>query len=656
MIRILFTVLCLLPVVSASPILKGQVRVDSLTQRLTQTSGEEKATVCLQLMQALKFSDQALAEEHGQSGLALARNLELTNLEGKLLLNLGIVHAIGADYPASLTYYEQAADRFREVDNAKGIGQAYSNMGLTYARRGGYEEAMVSYDKAVVLFRALEDTTTVLLIRGNMANLAFRQGRYEEAKDIYGQLLELGQQNNKPGLIARYNANLGRVAYRQGAHSEALDHFYKALDLHEASNNKAEKANLLNNIGLLFSALDMEEQALKAFTEGREIGSLKDKGKIDTNLARLLVKQKKYQEAKVHILRAIATYEELGVKSTAQLYQTLASVQIAQGQFSEARVSLDHALQTGLNMREESASGRYHLSLGQLAINEKVWGLAEDELLLARDAFLVGGSVSNRHAVAELLAMVYEKKADYEQAFEYQKISAGLGDSLKRLSRDNRIIQIELERQRQSFHAAKNKEVKAGPERQSGWLWFGLLLLGLIVVAGIFMIRKIRTSNQRLNTSLNAAREDNQEIKASLKQTNLDMTLLSLDLAKREDLLGKIAGELRKIARNNPSEKDILQLVRSITRNGADNKEWEVFKKAYEQVFPRFFDGLQKDHPALSVRELRHCSLIRLNLSPQEVADITGVSVSSVHKARHRLRTKIGLARSEKLESFVLEY
>mgnify|MGYP001793055599 FL=1 len=57
-----------------------------------------------------------------------------------------------------------------------------------------------------------------------------------------------------------------------------------------------------------------------------------------------------------------------------------------------------------------------------------------------------------------------------------------------------------------------------------------------------------------------------------------------------------------------------------------------------------FFENLKQQYPELSLLELRHCALIRLNLSISETATILGISAESVKTARFRMRKKMTLA------------
>ena len=92
------------------------------------------------------------------------------------------------------------------------------------------------------------------------------------------------------------------------------------------------------------------------------------------------------------------------------------------------------------------------------------------------------------------------------------------------------------------------------------------------------------------------------------------------------------------------------QPVLSIIENSfRKDVEWDNFKLYFEKVHVGFFKKLIKKHPSISTQDLRHCALIRLNLSITESATIFGISPKSIKMARLRLRKKMNLNSQQEL-------
>jgi len=84
------------------------------------------------------------------------------------------------------------------------------------------------------------------------------------------------------------------------------------------------------------------------------------------------------------------------------------------------------------------------------------------------------------------------------------------------------------------------------------------------------------------------------------------------------------------------------------------DKDWEDFKRRFEEVHQDFFRILKVICPKLSSNELKLCTLLKLNMNLKEAASIMGISPESVKTARYRLRKKLNLSREDNLIDFII--
>lgn len=80
---------------------------------------------------------------------------------------------------------------------------------------------------------------------------------------------------------------------------------------------------------------------------------------------------------------------------------------------------------------------------------------------------------------------------------------------------------------------------------------------------------------------------------------------------------------------------------------------WEDFKFHFEKVHQGFFPKLMGKFPALTVKDQRMCAYIHLGLSTKELAGLLNITPESAEIGRIRLRKKLGLTRSQNLNSFL---
>ena len=95
------------------------------------------------------------------------------------------------------------------------------------------------------------------------------------------------------------------------------------------------------------------------------------------------------------------------------------------------------------------------------------------------------------------------------------------------------------------------------------------------------------------------------------------------------------------------------QLLKAITINRSTEKDWNDFKKYFGNVHKEFFDKIKETYPSLTPGDLRHCALLKMNLSLKESAEILGVDPNSIKMARYRMKRKMGLAEEDNLGEVV---
>ncbi|HEX5170815.1 MAG TPA: hypothetical protein VFW11_16690, partial [Cyclobacteriaceae bacterium] len=94
--------------------------------------------------------------------------------------------------------------------------------------------------------------------------------------------------------------------------------------------------------------------------------------------------------------------------------------------------------------------------------------------------------------------------------------------------------------------------------------------------------------------------------------------------------------------------------VKTIDESFKLDKDWDDFKFYFEQIHTGFYSKLNVSYPELTPLELRHCALIRLNLTLAECASILGISNDSIKVSRTRLRKKLDLAPNQSLTEFIM--
>lgn len=187
-------------------------------------------------------------------------------------------------------------------------------------------------------------------------------------------------------------------------------------------------------------------------------------------------------------------------------------------------------------------------------------------------------------------------------------------------------------------HQARERDLQREKDRQvllrNGLL--GLLVLA-VGIAGLLHNRQAMLTRHRQEQA--RARHERAQTELRLARAQLDQYLDSF--REKNDLIARISGELAAATEPEARHRDgrVAALLASVVLTDAD---WGRFRQAFEPVHPGFFDDLRRRHPSLTPADVRLLAFSKLGIPTRDMAGMLGVSVTSVHKGRYRLRRKLG--------------
>ncbi|MDO6803554.1 hypothetical protein Q4595_13955 [Wenyingzhuangia sp. 1_MG-2023] len=242
---------------------------------------------------------------------------------------------------------------------------------------------------------------------------------------------------------------------------------------------------------------------------------------------------------------------------------------------------------------------------------------------------------------AETLSKLREYKKAYANALKSSAINTRfLNPRNEKTQGLLKIKNFYSEQLRQKNSLLKNKELELSKQKQRV-LTFKIVLYGIIsllIIIGLLAynrFRQIKTEKQK------------QLSKKLLNQKNKELTTNTLLLIEREQIINTLKTHLTT-HHKTPATKIFLKGL-----NNQSSNLWESFNAQFTSQNKDFYERLQHKAPTLSASDLKLCALIKLNFTGQEMAYLLGISLGSVHVARHRLRKKIKLDRKTNLTAFI---
>ncbi len=169
----------------------------------------------------------------------------------------------------------------------------------------------------------------------------------------------------------------------------------------------------------------------------------------------------------------------------------------------------------------------------------------------------------------------------------------------------------------------------------------------------------IEQKNKIIEQNEKVRRLTEKQFQAQIEFKNKELTTHTLNQIQKNEALKelrvKIIEAIRQTKRKTESKVELRNFLSLIDYSFRKDEEWDKFKLYFEDVHVGFFENLVSAHPNFTPHDLRHCALIKLNLTILETATILGISPKSVKTHRFRLRKKMGLPSQASLIDYIMQ-
>lgn len=169
--------------------------------------------------------------------------------------------------------------------------------------------------------------------------------------------------------------------------------------------------------------------------------------------------------------------------------------------------------------------------------------------------------------------------------------------------------------------------------RTLAFAWVLAGLLAVMLAGAVFYARQRRRYHRRVSEA-HLARI------SSLLEARRKLT------ARNESL----SAELLKVSQHCTSDEELRT---QICTPMFDSDKEASFRRSFTALYPGYLPALHRIYPSLTRTDELIAMLLLLDLSNDEIALTLGISKTSVHKARSRMRKRLGRHAEVKLMEFL---
>ncbi len=471
-----------------------------------------------------------------------------------------------------------------------------------------------------------------------------RLGKFSEAMEVANRSTYLLKEKVFPKTSSGFHLQKGQVFYKIGEYEKAAKEFNSAATIGKENNLPEVEIKAFFSITLLMEVLEkyteMRGLFLKALSVAEKNNLNEDVANIKINLALLESRTNNYGKAIEYLNEALLFFEKKNnYVSSALCYANLSYGYLQIKDYKKALLNAQQSFLLRNNLNDKAGIAKLHITVGQIFFETAQYDSALYHLKKGIDLSNILKLFHNLRDGYKILAKVYERNKQYDSAYYNLQNYSDWKDTTFQQEKQKQLLQ-ELNVYKAKFADSLVVQRDLIIHKQSStinWLWLVAILFFLLLSASVFsLVKKRNTQNNNYGIT--------QAYALQPKETE--------EISKLKEEILKMAIEIQSLQTNlkGQTREDLLNLRRLVSESKLQTEGyWNEFLLLFSKVYPNFFEQLKVQYSELSQNELRICTLIKLNLSLLEIANLLNITSESARKARYRIYKKMELSSDKEL-------
>lgn len=435
--------------------------------------------------------------------------------------------------------------------------------------------------------------------------------------------------------LSRVYGQMGKVFYQQCFYKQQLDcdelsvqYGYRGKDTLNALMSMADKYLGYKRLGDVDAAIHTSDEVLRLFTLH---GYRKECASYGASKIREYTDKGQYEKAKQYM----------------DIYER-------ESGFFDSENNIEKGRESYYYMK-----GHYYLAVNQYDSAEYFF----------RKELRDGKDFNNQNAGSRGLALLFQKKHMPDSATKYALYSYEMNDSVYA-----HMAMQEVEKTRAMYDYSRNQiiaeQAKEKADKEQQKVRFTLFILVVVITIGVLIGRKIYRVQKR-------EREKYEENLSSLAKTQSEVIQLRAHeqtlnklLQEKENNAVKLQKDIEAYKEKVGSQKEssetklqkaaIYSNLCKLAAKGVElsDDQWQQVYVMVIDVLPNFYKLISEKQYELSENEFKTCILIRLHFNPKTVANMVGLSPSSITKIRINMMEKLfgEDGKSKELDERLMQY
>jgi tetratricopeptide (TPR) repeat protein len=377
-----------------------------------------------------------------------------------------------------------------------GKAKSLAVSGAVYKFKGDHQAALNDLKESEVIYTKLHDYEGLGRIYNHLGGVYEDMSEFKKGLEHHLLSIDYYEKSGKGDGIASALIGAGINYYKRGSYKVALEYYLRALKVADSVGSVRHRANVLNNLGVVSEALLDYPNALKYYSQAlillEQLKLLPYVAKTYSNIAGINIAQGNYKEAKLNLDKAYKMRIAIGDKQQIYTLCNYGDLYRKTKMYDSAEYYYNQSLKLAHELNNLAGSLFPIRGLGRLYITTRQLTKANEEF---KAAYNISKEIDSKPWLLdtyELKVKLDSAKGDYKSSFAWYKLYDHLNDSLFQFMVNEKIAYLE------SLTVQSKKDSSIQPEKESSmsrsiliWVCVGLaLVLGIIIVLFILTVKK----------------------------------------------------------------------------------------------------------------------------------------------------------------------
>ena len=606
-------------------------KVASLKVEIAKSTDTKKLKYLDSLTSLVEHQSSYGYETLAKETIDLAIKLDSINLAAKHTGMLILFLTNRKERPEDgLEIFQEFSKNLSKVSDKKILIELLLRGASSYFYSGQAQESLKWYDRAKELAIATKDSTRYGKAMSYKAFALSEMGQFTSASQEFQKSLSVFNIQRNTTDILTTKIGLSILYAKNGFYKESLEELdYISDTAHKTENYPVYIMSLI----IIGSNHYLSGDYIKA------IGPLKE----SITLA----------EAYPKYSSSITT----SYKTLANSYSKMDSIELARKAVNKIRESMDSGKLVEMNFMD----AQMHLFFA-----EKKYGAADS---LGRNILELQTNSTDYEDILstlEVLFLANREMGNVSKDFEYFRKHTHIKDSVNNIRKLNSFSYYQAlyeKEKRDILIGSQSTEILLLDAKNSIQFQWTLLITTSLLSLGIYFyffrkrnkekIEFEKTKKELALQKMKAVELNNDLLNKDINYKKKDLTNFAIEIRQNQQWARILLEKFENIKNWKYQEKEIKDLGNEIRAKLIVDIEPSELQERIEQVGSEFYDKLNEKVSNLTKTELKLCGLIRLKLTPKEIANLQNITHSSVITSRYRLRKKLFVNSDDTLDTFI---